>query len=75
MWDVDFILQLKLAIFFLNKGLNVYLDLCAPDFPKSSSKYLYCTKVGRKHRFKFGTAMCSFWMQCFLKKYFELIDH
>ena len=35
----DFVLQVKYPIFWLNRGLRVYLDLYAPDFPKSTSKY------------------------------------
>ena len=35
----DFVLKVKCTIFWLNRGLMVYLDLYAPDFPKSTSKY------------------------------------
>ena len=35
----DFFLQVKGTIFWLNKGLRVYLDLYVSDFPKSTSQY------------------------------------
>ena len=35
----DFVLKVKCTIFWLNRGLMVYLDFYAPDFPKSTSKY------------------------------------
>ena len=35
----DFVLQVKFTIFWLNRGLRVYLDLYASDFPKSTSQY------------------------------------
>ena len=34
-----FVLKVKCTIFWLNRGLMVYLDLYALDFPKSTSKY------------------------------------
>ena len=34
----DFVLQVKCTIVWLNRDLMVYLDLYAPDFPKSNSK-------------------------------------
>ena len=37
----DFVVQIKCTIFWLNRGLSVNLDLYAPDFPKSTSKYLF----------------------------------
>ena len=37
--STDFVLQIKFTIFWFNKGLRVYLDLCASDFPKSTSQY------------------------------------
>ena len=46
-------------------GLRVYLDLYVPDFPKSTSKYLFCTKVVTKHGFRCFTAMCTFWLNWF----------
>ena len=42
-WDADFVFQVKCTIFWLNRGLTVYLYLCEPDFPKSTyavQKYL-----------------------------------
>ena len=35
----DFVIQVKFTIFWLNRGLRVYLDLYASDFPKSTSQY------------------------------------
>ena len=35
--DPDFILHVKFTIFWLNKGLRVYLDLHVLDFPKNTS--------------------------------------
>ena len=35
----DFVLQVKCTIFCFNRGLRVYLDFYAPDFPKSTAKY------------------------------------
>ena len=32
--DADFVLQVKCTIFWLNRGLSVYLVLYAPNFPK-----------------------------------------
>ena len=37
----DFVLQVKCTIFWLNRGLMVYLDLYAPDFPKSTGSTFY----------------------------------
>ena len=53
----DFVLQVKCTIFWLNSGLMVYLDLYAPDFPKSTSKYLLLVK---KHGSRCFTAMFFF---------------
>ena len=53
-----------------NKDLSVYLDCYAPDFPKSTSKYLCCTQEVREHSFKCFTGMCHFWMQYFFKRVF-----
>ena len=39
--DPDFVVQVKYTIFWLNIGLRVYLDLYAPDFSKTTSKYLF----------------------------------
>ena len=35
----DFVLQVKCTIFWLDRGLRVFLDLYVPDFPKSTPKY------------------------------------
>ena len=35
----DFVPQGKCTIFWLNRGLRVYLDFYVSDFPKSISKY------------------------------------
>ena len=35
----EFVPQGKCTIFWLNRGLRVYLDLYVSDFPKSISKY------------------------------------
>ena len=43
---------------------RVYLDLYAPDFYKSTSKYLLFTKVVRKHEYRCFRAMYHFRMQC-----------
>ena len=61
--DPDFVVQGKFTIFWLNGGLKVDLDLDAPDFPKSISKYLCCKQVVRTHGFKCFTSMCGVWMQ------------
>ena len=50
------------------------MDLYAPDFQKSSVKDFFCTEVLRKHGFRCFTAMCIFWMECFLKKYYKLLN-
>ena len=48
----DFVLQIKCTIFWLNRGLREYLDLYAPDFPKSTSKYfLHPSTFSLKHPF------------------------
>ena len=39
--DADFIVELKSNTFWLNRGFKVYLDLYAPNFPKSDHKYLF----------------------------------
>ena len=64
--DPDFVVHVKCTIFWLNGGLRVSLDLFARDFPKSSSQYLFCTEVVRKHGFRCFTAMCTFWIKCFV---------
>ena len=46
----DFVLQVKCTIFWLNRGMRVYLGLYAPDFPKSTSKYfLHLVLFSLKH--------------------------
>ena len=57
----------KMHHIWLNRGLSVYLDLYVPDFPKSTSKDLCCTKVVRMHGFMCFTAICYSRMQCFIK--------
>ena len=37
----DFVLEGKWTIFWLKRGLRVYLDLYVPDCPKRTSKYFY----------------------------------
>ena len=37
----DFVFQVKSIMFWLNKGLRVYLDLYVPDLSKSTSKYYF----------------------------------
>ena len=63
----DFVLQVKCTIFWLKRGWRVHLDLYAPDFPKSTSMYLFLTKVVRKHESRCFTAICHFWslFNCF----------
>ena len=39
--DPNFVVGVKCTIFWLKRGLRVYLDLYAPYFPKSTSKYLF----------------------------------
>ena len=68
----DFIILVKGTIFWPNRVWKVYLDFNAPDFPKSSSNYLFCTEVDIMHGFRCFTAMCSFWLHCFLRNYSEL---
>ena len=68
--DPDFVVEVKCTIFWLNKGLRLYFDLFAPDFPKSTSKYLFCTEVFTKHGFRCFTVMCNFRRQCFLEELF-----
>ena len=45
----------KMNNFWLNGGLRVYFDL---HTPKITSKYLFSTKVVRKHGYKCFTSMC-----------------
>ena len=66
----DFVCQVKYTISWLNRDLRVYLDLYAPDFPKSTSKYLLFTKVVRKHVSRCFTQVCHLWIQSFLKQWF-----
>ena len=66
----DFVCQGKCTISWLNRGLRVYLDSDAPDFPKSTSKYLLFTKVVRKHGSRCFTAICYLWSQSFYKELF-----
>ena len=47
--DPDIIVQVKGTIFWPNRGLRVYLDMYAPDFPKSTYKYLFCIEIIREH--------------------------
>ena len=47
------------------------MDLYVPDCPKSTSMYLLCTKVVRKHEYRCFTAMYHFWIQYFLKETFR----
>ena len=56
-----------IPIFLLNGGLSVYLNWYALNFSKSSSKYLFCTEVIRKHEFECLKAMCTFCMLCFFE--------
>ena len=63
-----FLLQVKCTIFWLKIGLRVYLDLYAPDFPNSTSKYLFFPKVVRKHGSRCFTAICHFRMQRFFQR-------
>ena len=37
--DPDFVVPVKYTIFWLNRGLRVYLDVYASDFSKSTSQY------------------------------------
>ena len=63
--DPDFVVPVKCTIFWMNRGVRVYLDLYAPDFSKSYYKSFVCTEVVRKNGFWFFTAMCTFWkIQC-----------
>ena len=66
----DFVLQVKFIIFWLNRGLRVHMDLYAPDFPKIISKYLYFTKIVRKHGPRCFTGMNPFGMQYLYKELF-----
>ena len=43
----DFVFQVKCTIFWLKRGLRVHLDLYAPEFPNSISKYLILSKIVR----------------------------
>ena len=38
-FDTDFVIGEECRIFLLNRGLMVYFDLYATDFPKSTEKY------------------------------------
>ena len=38
--DHEFIVRVEYTIFWLNRGLKLYLDFYALDFTKSTSKYL-----------------------------------
>ena len=69
-WALTLFFQVKCTIFWLNRGLRVHLDLYAPDFPKTISKYLYFTKVVRKHGSRCFTAMSNFLMQYLYKELF-----
>ena len=71
--NTDFVFEVKFTIIWLNGGSSLYLDLHEPDFPKSTSKYLCCTKVVRKHGC--FTVMRIFWMQCNFKEISELLNH
>ena len=42
----DFDLQVKCTLLWPNRGLSVYLDLYAPYFPRSTSKYLVFDRPG-----------------------------
>ena len=68
--DPDFVVLVKFSIFWLHRVLRVYLDMYAPDFPKNTSKYLFCTEVVRKHGFRCFTAMCTFGMHFLVKELF-----
>ena len=57
--DHDFVFQVKCTMFWLNRGLRVYLDLFLPNFSQSTIKYLFCTELVGKHGFKCVTAMCT----------------
>ena len=37
----DFVVQVKCTIFWLNRGLRIYLNFVMAYFPKSTSKYLF----------------------------------
>ena len=59
-----------------NISFRVKLDLYAPDFPKSTFKYLLFIKVVRKHGSRCFIAMYRFWMHWFfLNNYSELLNH
>ena len=64
----NFDFQVKSTIFWLNRGLTVYLYLYEPDFPKSTYKYLCCTKIFRKP----GLSPSQ---QCFVKDFSDMLHH
>ena len=49
-------LQIKCPMSRLKRGFRVYFYLYAPDFPKSTTKRLWCTKLGKRPGFKCFTA-------------------
>ena len=50
----DFVLQVKFTIFWLNRGLRVYLDLYSSDFPKSTSQYFLNPSTFKSQTTYFG---------------------
>ena len=66
--DTDLVVVVKCTIFWLNRGLRVYLDLFALNFQKSKCKYLFCTKVVQKYGCVILDSLC-------LKNYSELPNH
>ena len=68
--EPDFVVQVKCSIYWLNRVLRVFLDLYTPDFPKSTSKYMFCTKEVRKHGLKCFTTICNFKKQFLVKEVF-----
>ena len=66
--DSDLVFQVKCTIFWINRDLRVHLDLYAPNFPRSTSKFLFFTKVVKKHGSRCFTEICNFWIQCFCQK-------
>ena len=37
--DLDFLIGIKCTIIWINRGLRVYFDMFAADFPNSTGKY------------------------------------
>ena len=65
-WTQTLLFKLNVP-YFGSIGFEGIFGFVCPGCPKSTAKYLLCTKGVRKHGVRCFTAMCTFWMQCLVE--------